>query len=172
MPATSRRAEAQYDAVVVGAGFSGLYMLHRLRGLGLSARVFEQGGDVGGTWYWNRYPGARCDVESVQYSYSFSRELEQEWDWSERYAGQAEILDYARHVADRFALRPDIEFNTRVTAAEFDAGPLDRDARQRQARRGAHPDHGDRLPFQCAQAGSSGSRQFQGTDLAHRPLAA
>ena len=105
MPATSRRTQAHHDAVVVGAGFSGLYMLHRLRGLGLSARVFEQGGDVGGTWYWNRYPGARCDVESVQYSYSFSGELEQEWDWSERYAGQAEILDYARHVADRFALR-------------------------------------------------------------------
>ena len=88
--------------------------------LGFTARVFEQGGDVGGTWYWNRYPGARCDVESVQYSYSFSRELEQEWDWSERYAGQAEILKYARHVADRFALRPHIEFNTWVLAAEFE----------------------------------------------------
>ena len=120
MPATSGHGEAQYDAVVVGAGFSGLYMLHRLRALGLAARVFEQGGDVGGTWYWNRYPGARCDVESVQYSYSFSRELEQEWDWSERYARQPEILNYARHVADRFALRPHIEFNTRVAAAEFD----------------------------------------------------
>jgi cyclohexanone monooxygenase len=106
--------------VVVGAGFSGLYMLHRLRALGLAARVFEQGGDVGGTWYWNRYPGARCDVESVQYSYSFSRELELEWDWSERYAGQGEILNYARHVADRFGLRPHIEFDTRVAAAEFE----------------------------------------------------
>jgi cyclohexanone monooxygenase len=113
-------ANARYDAIVVGAGFSGLYMLHRLRGLGLSARLYEQGGDVGGTWYWNRYPGARCDVESVQYSYSFSPELEQEWDWSERYAGQAEILAYARHVAERFGLRSDIEFNTRVMSAAFD----------------------------------------------------
>ena len=119
-PREPGRVDAHYDAVVVGAGFSGLYMLHRLRGLGFTARVFEQGGDVGGTWYWNRYPGARCDVESVQYSYSFSRELEQEWDWSERYAGQAEILNYARHVADRFDLRRDIEFDRRVVAAEFD----------------------------------------------------
>ena len=119
-PVTPGRIDAHYDAVVVGAGFSGLYMLHRLRALGLAARVFEQGGDVGGTWYWNRYPGARCDIESVQYSYSFSRELEQEWDWSERYASQSEILNYARHVADRFALRPHIEFNTRVAAAAFD----------------------------------------------------
>jgi cyclohexanone monooxygenase len=119
-PATPARVDAQYDAVVVGAGFSGLYMLHRLRALGCTARVFEQGGDVGGTWYWNRYPGARCDVDSVQYSYSFSRELEQEWDWSERYAGQAEILRYARHVADRFDLRRDIEFDTRVVSAAFD----------------------------------------------------
>src|SRR5216683_8302394 len=91
-----------YDVVVVGAGFAGMYMLHRLRGLGLSVRVYEQGGDVGGTWYWNRYPGARCDVESMQYSYSFSDELQQEWDWSERYAPQPEILKYANHVADRF----------------------------------------------------------------------
>src|SRR5712691_3116816 len=88
----SRAASAEtYDVVVVGAGFAGMYMLHRLRGLGLSVRVYEQGGDVGGTWYWNRYPGARCDVESMQYSYSFSDELQQEWDWSERYAPQPEI---------------------------------------------------------------------------------
>ncbi len=111
---------ASYDVVVVGAGFSGLYMLHRLRGLGFAARVYEQGGDVGGTWYWNRYPGARCDVESMQYSYSFSEELQRDWQWSERYASQPEILDYARHVADRFGLRPDIEFNRRVAAAAFD----------------------------------------------------
>src|SRR5436305_3556006 len=112
-------AEA-YDAVVVGAGFAGMYILHRLRGLGLSARVYEQGGGVGGTWYWNRYPGARCDVESMQYSYSFSDELQQEWDWSERYAPQPEILDYANHVADRFDLRRDIQFSTRVDSAVFD----------------------------------------------------
>jgi len=110
-----------YDVVVVGAGFAGMYMLHRLRGLGLSVRVYEQGGDVGGTWYWNRYPGARCDVESMQYSYSFSDELQQEWDWSERYAPQPEILKYANHVADRFKLRSDIALNTRVDRAAFDA---------------------------------------------------
>src|SRR5919112_1575953 len=109
-----------YDVVVVGAGFAGMYMLHRLRGLGLSVRVYEQGGDVGGTWYWNRYPGARCDVESMQYSYSFSEALQQEWQWSERFAGQPEILRYANHVADRFDLRRDIRFETRVTAARFD----------------------------------------------------
>ena len=109
-----------YDAVVVGAGFAGMYLLHRLRGLGLSVRVYEQGDGVGGTWYWNRYPGARCDVESMQYSYSFSDELQQEWDWSERYAPQPEILKYANHVADRFNLRPDISFNTRVAQAAFD----------------------------------------------------
>jgi cyclohexanone monooxygenase len=109
-----------FDVVVVGAGFSGLYMLYRLRALGFSVRVYEQGSDVGGTWYWNRYPGARCDVESMQYSYSFSEELQQEWDWSERYASQPEILRYAQHVADRFDLRRDIGFNTCVTAAAFD----------------------------------------------------
>src|ERR1700676_3495236 len=109
-----------YDVVVVGAGFAGMYMLHKLRGLGLSVRVYEQGDGVGGTWYWNRYPGARCDVESMQYSYSFSEELQQEWDWSERYAPQPEILKYANHVADRFNLRPDIQFNTRVERAGFD----------------------------------------------------
>jgi cyclohexanone monooxygenase len=111
----------EVDAVIVGAGFAGLYMLHRLRGLGLTARVFEAGGDVGGTWYWNRYPGARCDAESLAYSYSFSPELEQEWEWTERYATQPEILRYARHVAERFDLRRDIRFDTRVTEAHFDA---------------------------------------------------
>jgi cyclohexanone monooxygenase len=108
------------DAVVVGAGFAGLYMLHRLRGLGLSARVFEAGDGVGGTWYWNRYPGARCDVESMDYSYSFSDELQQEWQWTERYAAQPEILTYINHVADRFDLRRDIQLSTRVTSAAFD----------------------------------------------------
>jgi cyclohexanone monooxygenase len=111
---------ATYDVVVVGAGFAGMYMLHRLRGQGLSVRVYEQGGDVGGTWYWNRYPGARCDVESMQYSYSFSDELQQEWNWSERYAPQPEILKYANHVADRFNLRRDIQLNTCVDRAVFD----------------------------------------------------
>ena len=111
---------AVFDAVIVGAGFAGMYMLHRLRGLSFSARVFEAGSGVGGTWYWNRYPGARCDVESMQYSFSFSEELDQEWNWSEKYAPQPEILSYANHVADRFDLRRDIVFDTRVTATTFD----------------------------------------------------
>ena len=109
-----------FDAVIVGAGFAGMYMLHRLRGLGFTARVYEAGGGVGGTWYWNRYPGARCDVESMQYSFSFSDELDQQWDWSEKYAPQPEILSYANHVADRFDLRRHIVFETRVTSARFD----------------------------------------------------
>jgi cyclohexanone monooxygenase len=112
--------ERAFDVVVVGAGFAGLYMLYRLRELGFSVRVYEQGGGLGGTWYWNRYPGARCDIESMQYSYSFSEELQQEWNWSERYASQPEILEYANHVADRFDLRRDISFNTRVERADFD----------------------------------------------------
>jgi cyclohexanone monooxygenase len=108
------------DAVIVGAGFSGLYLLHRLRSLGFSTRVLERGTDVGGTWYWNRYPGARCDVESMQYSYSFSEPLQQQWTWSERFSGQPEILAYAQHVAESFDLRTDITFNTAVGAAHFD----------------------------------------------------
>jgi cation diffusion facilitator CzcD-associated flavoprotein CzcO len=108
------------DAVVVGAGFAGMYMLIKLRELGMSSAVLEAGADVGGTWYWNRYPGARCDVESINYSYSFDPELEQEWRWSERYSPQPEILQYAQHVADRYDLRKDIQFDTRVTSAVFD----------------------------------------------------
>jgi cyclohexanone monooxygenase len=108
------------DAVIVGAGFGGMYMLHRLRQLGLSAEIVEAGSGVGGTWYWNRYPGARCDTESMQYSYSFSSDLQQEWSWTERYAPQPEILRYANHVADRFDLRRDIRFETRVVSAHFD----------------------------------------------------
>ncbi len=113
-------SDQTFDAVVVGAGFSGLYMLHRLRGLGLSARVIEAGEGIGGTWYWNRYPGARVDIESQEYSYSFSPELEDEWEWSERYAAQPELLSYLNHVADRFDLRSDIQLSTRVTSAAFD----------------------------------------------------
>ncbi len=105
------------DAIVVGAGFAGLYALHRLRGMGLGVRVLEQGDGVGGTWYWNRYPGARCDIESMDYSYSFSEQLEQEWEWTERYPAQPEILRYLNHVADRFDLRRDIQLSTRVVAA-------------------------------------------------------
>jgi cyclohexanone monooxygenase len=108
------------DAVIVGAGFAGLYMLHRLRGIGLSARVVEAAGGVGGTWYWNRYPGARCDIESLEYQYGFDDELPREWKWTERYATQPEILAYLNHVADRFDLRRDIQLETRVTKARFD----------------------------------------------------
>jgi cyclohexanone monooxygenase len=108
------------DAVVVGAGFAGLYALHRLRGLGLRAVVLEAGDGVGGTWFWNRYPGARCDVESLNYSFSFDEDLQRDWVWTERYSTQAEILRYLEHVADRFDLRRDIELNTRVSAATLD----------------------------------------------------
>ena len=107
------------DAIVIGAGFAGLYMLHRLRLQGMRVRVFEAGDGVGGTWYWNCYPGARCDVESMQYSYSFSEEIQQAWIWSERYPRQDEILKYINHVADHLDLRRDIQFNTRVTQGEF-----------------------------------------------------
>lgn len=110
----------QYDVLIVGAGFAGMYMLHRMREAGFRAHALEAGNDVGGTWYWNRYPGARCDVESVEYSYEFSDELVQEWNWTERYAGQPEILAYANHVADRFDLRRDIEFECWVEGAHFD----------------------------------------------------
>jgi cyclohexanone monooxygenase len=108
------------DAVVVGAGFGGMYMLHKLRELGVSVQGFEAGDDVGGTWYWNRYPGARCDVPSLYYSYTWSEELQTEWRWTEKYAAQPEILRYANHVADRFDLRPLIAFETRVLSATFD----------------------------------------------------
>ncbi len=119
-PASNGVAPHALDALIVGAGFSGLYLLKRFRELGLKARAIEAGTGVGGTWYWNRYPGARCDVESVQYSYSFSEDLQQDWKWPERYSAQPDILRYANHVADRFDLRRDIELETRVTAAHFD----------------------------------------------------
>lgn len=109
-----------YDAVVVGAGFSGLYMLHRLREAGLSVRVYEAAKGVGGVWYWNRYPGARCDTDSIYYNYTFSEELYEEWTWSERYASQPEILRYLNFVADKFDLRDDIQFETRVSGAHYD----------------------------------------------------
>jgi len=109
------------EVVVVGAGFAGLYMLHRLRQLGFSTRVLEAADDVGGTWYWNRYPGARCDIPTTDYTYSFDPELEKAWTWSEKYATQPEILRYARFVTERYDLRRDIDFRTRVAAARWDA---------------------------------------------------
>jgi cyclohexanone monooxygenase len=117
----SHPTETDYDAVVVGAGFGGLYMLHKLRNeLGMKVRVFDKAGDVGGTWYWNRYPGALSDTESFVYCYSFDKALLQEWDWDTRYVTQPQILSYLNHVADRLDLRRDIEFNTGVTGARFD----------------------------------------------------
>ncbi len=119
--AAKKSPDAQpIDALIVGAGFAGMYMLHKLRGLGISAKVVEAGSGVGGTWYWNRYPGARVDIQSLEYSFGFDERLESDWRWSERYAPQAELLRYAEHVADRFDLKRDIHFNTRVTAAHWD----------------------------------------------------
>jgi cation diffusion facilitator CzcD-associated flavoprotein CzcO len=112
--------DLDFDAIVIGAGLSGMYQLHRLRELGLRVRAFEAGTDVGGTWYWNRYPGARFDSESYSYGYSFSKELLQEWEWSEHFAGQPETLRYCQYVADKFELRRDIRFKSRVTAASYD----------------------------------------------------
>lgn len=110
----------ELDTVIIGSGFSGVYMLHAARQLGLNARVLEAGSGPGGTWFWNRYPGARCDIESMQYSYQFDKDLQQEWEWSERYAAQPEILAYINHVIERFDLADDIQFDTRVTSAIFD----------------------------------------------------
>ncbi|ABS62436.1 Cyclohexanone monooxygenase [Parvibaculum lavamentivorans DS-1] len=118
--ASAQAGGEEFDAVVVGAGFAGMYMLHRLRDLGLTARVFEAGDGVGGTWYWNRYPGARCDVESLEYQYGFSDEIQRGWTWTERYAAQPEILRYQNYVADKLDLRRDIRFETRVTSAIYD----------------------------------------------------
>ncbi len=110
----------QLDVAIVGGGLAGLYAIHRLRKLGLAVRAYEQGSGVGGTWFWNRYPGARCDVESLEYSYSFDDGLQQEWHWPERYGTQPVILDYINHVADRFGLRRDVQLNTRIASAVFD----------------------------------------------------
>lgn len=114
------RLQQEFDVVVVGAGFAGMYMQHRIQQRGLSVRLYEAGSGVGGTWYWNRYPGARVDIESVEYSYSFDEELQQEWSWSERYASQPELMKYCNHVADRFDLRKNMRFDTKVVSAHYD----------------------------------------------------
>ena len=152
----------ELDAVVVGAGFAGLYMLHKLREQGRRARVFEAGSGVGGTWFWNRYPGARCDVESMDYSYSFSEELQQEWNWTERFPSQPELLRYLNHVADRFDLRRDIQLHTRVTAATFDETTMRWEVRT---------DQGDRVSAQhlilavgCLSAAARQVPDFPGRD--------
>src|SRR3954466_6569072 len=117
---TAAAETLDYDAIIIGAGISGMYQLYRLRELGMRVRVFEAGTGVGGTWYWNRYPGARFDSESYTYGYSFSKELLQEWSWSEHFAGQPETLRYLNHVADKFDLRPHMQFGCKVKAATFD----------------------------------------------------
>ena len=108
------QVDRDFDVLIVGGGIAGLYLLYRLRGIGLSALAFEAGPNVGGTWYWNRYPGARCDVDSVDYQFSFSDELQRGWTWKERYAEQPEILSYLQYVADTLDLKQDIQFETRV----------------------------------------------------------
>ncbi len=138
--------DLDYDAVIIGAGLSGMYQLYRLRELGMRVRVFEAGTNVGGTWYWNRYPGARFNSESYSYGYSFSKELLEEWEWSEHFAGQPETLRYCNYVADKFDLRRDIQFRSRVAAAFYEDryAKLERYARGRQPPSHALPDHRDR----------------------------
>ena len=121
MTPPTRSARQVFDAIIIGAGFSGLYQLHKLRDeLGLNVRVLEKGSGVGGTWFWNRYPGARCDSESYYYCYSFNKKIEQEWTWSERYPEHTEIRKYLNFVADRLALKHDIQLDTEVASASFD----------------------------------------------------
>lgn len=115
----TERARERFDVVIVGAGFAGLYALHRMRQLGFETVVLEAGSGIGGTWYWNAYPGARCDVASFEYSYSFDAELQDQWRWSERFAKQPEILAYLEHVADRLKLKPDIRLDTRVETTRW-----------------------------------------------------
>src|SRR3989475_1149284 len=134
-PATAAARSGPYDAIVIGAGISGMYQLHRLRELGLSVRVFEAGDDVGGTWYWNRYPGARFDSESWTYGYSFSDEILREWEWSEHFAAQPETLRYCNFVADKLDLRRDIEFNCRITSAVYDEAANQWEIESRDGRR-------------------------------------
>lgn len=119
-PSQAPKEKDQLDVAIVGGGLAGLYAIHRLRRLGLKVRAYEAGSGVGGTWFWNRYPGARCDVESLEYSYSFDEQLQQDWKWPERYGTQPEILKYINHVADRFDLRRDVQLNTRIKKATFD----------------------------------------------------
>ena len=154
--------DRQVDAVVVGAGFGGMYMVHRLREAGYEVQGIEAGGDVGGTWYWNRYPGARCDIPSLMYSYSWSDALQAEWTWSERYAPQPEILAYANHVADRYDLRGAFQFETRVTSARYDDAADRWDGGDRPGRRDPGPllHHGHRLPVGAARSGHQGRRQL------------
>ena len=164
-PHQARSGKGDFDAIIVGAGFSGLYQLHALRDrLGLKAVVVERGEGVGGTWFWNRYPGARCDSESHSYCYAFSDELVREWEWSERYPGHAEIRRYLNFVADKFDLKRDIRFKTEVKSATYDeAANLWRVETARwRAIVGDLPDHRRRLPFNGERAEDPRARRFQG----------
>ena len=161
------------DVVVVGAGFSGIYAVHAFRSAGLTVRAFEAGDGIGGTWFWNSYPGARCDVESKDYSYSFSPELEQEWSWSERYPAQPEILRYLNHVADKFGLWPHIQLNTRVTGAAWDAArPRGRSRRRTAATVTARFFvSAVGLPVGVPGAGPAGARRRSRALVPHRAVA-
>ena len=169
----TKPSPARFDAIVIGAGFSGLYALHRLRELGVQTLVLEVAEDVGGTWLFNRYPGARCDIESIEYSYSFSDEIQQEWVWTETMPAQPEIEAYLNFVADRLDLRRDIQFNTKVVAMTFDE-----DAAEWMVETGA----GESFvaPFVVAASGIlsvpldpdfPGMDTFAGAVAVHRPLA-
>ena len=164
----------EFDAVIVGAGFAGLYMLYRCASSGFRRVCSRRARASAARGTWNRYPGARCDVESMEYSYSFSDELQQEWNWTRRYATQPEILRYIDHVADRFDLRPDIQFETRVTAAVFDEAAnrweSSTDRGDRVRRQFLH--HGDGLPLRGADAGLHGPRALRGQVVPHRAMAA
>ena len=181
MPDTHALAErpsqgqlAVYDAIVIGAGISGMYMLYRLRELGMTARVFEAGTNVGGTWYWNRYPGARFDSESWTYGYSFSKELMREWDWKEHFSPQPDTLEYLNYVADKFDLRRDIQFRSTVAAAHWDEAANQWNVTLESGAAGnvAVPVHRHRHPLGLYAAGHSGPGQFQGPCLSPRAVAA
>ena len=172
--ATVNGVHDRLDAIVIGAGFAGMYMVHRLRELGFTVHGFEAGDDVGGTWYWNRYPGARCDSESMYYSYSFLPDLEQEWPLDERYPGQPVILKYLRHVADRLQLRDYFTFNAKVVSSSYDDDANTWTVRTEDGTelRATVPDHRGGMPVDGQQAGLPGRRELRRAVAAHRQLAA
>ena len=166
-------ATQNFDAVVIGAGFSGLHMLKSLRDkLGLKVRVYEAGETVGGTWYWNRYPGARCDSDAYIYCFTWDKQLLQEWEWSERYPEQPEILNYLEHVAKRHDLKRDIQFNTSVTGAEFDETTNLWTVRTDKGRRGhgSLPHRGRRHSVDHEHASVQGPGEIQGQVVPHQSL--
>ena len=172
MPADKTEA-TKLDVVIVGAGVGGLYAIHRLRKLGLKVRAYEAGSGVGGTWFWNRYPGCRCDVESMEYSYSFSNELQQEWQWPERYGTQPEILRYVNHVADRFDLqaRYSAQHAHPLGRLQQQDQHVDAQDRQRRDHHRALLHHGDRQSLDAAHAEHSGSEELQGQVVPHGAVA-